>query len=277
MNLYLLINAILLIVMAGGIIVIYQYYHKRLNAEVERAQKSENLKGIFLANISHALRTPLNAIIGFSDVILNDKQGELKREQINEMVTHINKNGQQLLYFVSQLLELSAYEGSMLTFSMIEVNLAELMASYRREILRDVEPEVSVRIRTDLSPHTKATLDTNLMRQLVMHLMQNAAKHTHQGSITLEYGRERNGMEVKVTDTGEGVPEKLMGNLFSMLHNEDSLTLNERASGLGLSICKSILEALHGEIDITSEEGKGTVARVWFPCRMKDMKRRTAQ
>ena len=159
----------------------------------------------------------------------------------------------------------------MLTFSMIEVNLAELMASYRREVLRDTAPNVTVRIRTKLSPHCKATLDTNLMHELIMHLLRNAALHTAMGSITLEYGRERNGMKIIITDTGTGIPEKYMDSIFSMLHNEDSLTLANEATGLGLSICKAIVDALQGTIAINTEKDKGTVVTVWFPCRMKGL------
>lgn len=273
MYIYLAINAIVLIGFAATILGMWYYFNRKLEGEVSRAQKSERLKTVFLANVSHALRTPLNAIIGFSDIMLNGKPGDFSEEQKREMVGQINTNGHQLLYFVSELLELSAYETGMLTFTMIEVNLAELMASYRREALPETKPGVGIGIKTRLSPHCKAALDTNLMHQLVMHLLKNAARHTDKGRITLEYNRERSGMRVIVSDTGPGLPEKYKDNLFSMLHNEDALTLAGEASGLGLSICKSIVDSLHGEIDITSEPGKGTVASVWFPCRMRDMRK----
>lgn len=265
-----LIIIALLIVFLVTFFFIRSRYMRRLNQEVDRAQKSEHLKTVFLANVSHALRTPLNAIIGFSDILIKEGN-ELPKDQLAEISTHINKNGHQLLYFISQLLELSNYEGSIPTFSLIEVNLAELIASYRRETLLETNPNVTIRIRTQLSPHCKGTLDTNLMYQLMMHLLRNAAQHTSKGSITIEYGRERNGLQVSVTDTGDGIPEKYRENLFSMLQNEDSLTLEGQAVGLGLSICKAITDALNGEINITSETGKGTTARIWFPCRMRDM------
>jgi len=246
------------------------YYRKRLAREIARAQKSEHLKSVFLANVSHALRTPLNSIIGFSDLMLQAKKGELNGEQTTEMLTHINKNGHQLLYFISQLLELSNFEGSMLTFSMIEVNLAELMASYRREALRDTNPNVSIRIRTELSQHCKATLDTNLMHQLMMHLLMNAAKHTSQGSITINYGYERKGINVSIVYTGIGQSETLGEDIFAFLQREGSLTLVNEAADLGLSICRAIIEALNGELDMVTEDDKKTIATFWFPCQMRD-------
>jgi len=271
MDLKLLIILTLIFALPICIYFIRRYYLRQLRDEVTRAQKSEQIKSVFLANVSHALRTPLNSIIGFSDVILKEKPGVLKEDQLTEMVTHINNNGHQLLYFISQLLELSSFEGSMLTFTMIEVNLAELMASYRREALRDASPNVSIYIRTTLSPHCKATLDTNLMHQLIMHLLQNAVLHTKEGSITMTYEHERKGMKVTIIDTGDGVPQKLQENIFSILQHEDSLTLANQTSGLGLSICKAIVDALNGEIGLTSEEGKGTTVWIWIPCHMKDM------
>ena len=271
MDLKLLIILALILALPVCIFFVRRYYLRQLRNEVTRAQKSEQIKSVFLANVSHALRTPLNSIIGFSDVILKEKPGVLKEDQLTEMVTHINHNGHQLLYFISQLLELSSFEGSMLTFTMIEVNLAELMASYRREALRDASPNVSIYIRTTLSPHCKATLDTNLMHQLIMHLLQNAVLHTKEGSITMTYEHERKGMKVTIIDTGDGVPQKLQENIFSILQHEDSLTLANQTSGLGLSICKAIVDALNGEIGLSSEEGKGTTVWIWIPCHMKDM------
>ena len=260
----------LLILFLVSLFFLRLYYRKRLRIEVARAQKSEQLKSVFLANVSHALRTPLNSIIGFSDLMLKAQKDELNSEQKKEMLTHINKNGHQLLYFISQLLELSNFEGSMLTFSMIEVNLAELMASYRREALRDTNPNVSIRIRTELSQHCKATLDTNLMHQLMMHLLMNAAKHTSQGSITIVYGYERKGIKVSITYTGIGQSETLGEDIFSFLEKEGSLTLVNEAADLGLSICKAIVDALGGELDMETIEDKKTIATFWFPCQMRD-------
>ena len=261
----------LVVLFAVGLYFVRRGYLRRLNREVKRAQSSERIKTIFLANVSHALRTPLNAIIGFSDILLKEQEkGQVDPEQLKEAATHINQNGHQLLFFIQQLLELSNFESSVLTFSLIEVNLAELMASYRREAMHETNPNVSVLVRSSLSPHCKATLDTNLMHQLMMHLLRNSAHFTKEGSITINYEYERKGMRVTITDTGEGIPQEYLDNAFSLLHAEDSLTLENRATELGLSICKAIIDGMGGEISLSAEPGKGTTATVWFPCRMRD-------
>lgn len=268
----LIIIIALIVLFCIGLYFVRRGYLRRLSREVKRAQNSERIKSIFLANVSHALRTPLNAIIGFSEIILKEQEkGEITPEQLKEAATHINKNGHQLLFFIQQLLELSNFESSVLTFSLIEVNLAELMASYRREALHETKPGVSVMVRSSLSPHCKGTLDTNLMHQLMMHLLRNAAHYTKEGTITINYEYERKGMRVTITDTGDGIPKEYLENIFSLLHLEDALTLDNRASELGLSICKAITDSLGGEISLNSELGKGTTATVWFPCRMRDM------
>ena len=268
----LIIILALVVLFAVGLYFVRRGYLRKLNREVKRAQSSERIKTIFLANVSHALRTPLNAIIGFSDILMKEQEkGQVDPEQLKEAATHINQNGHQLLFFIQQLLELSNFESSVLTFSLIEVNLAELMASYRREAMHETNPNVSVLVRSSLSPHCKATLDTNLMHQLMMHLLRNSAHFTKEGSITINYEYERKGMRVTITDTGEGIPQEYLDNAFSLLHAEDSLTLENRATELGLSICKAIIDGMGGEISLTSEPGKGTTATVWFPCRMRDM------
>ena len=262
----------LVVLFAVGLYFVRRGYLRRLNREVKRAQSSERIKTIFLANVSHALRTPLNAIIGFSDILMKEQEkGKVDPEQLKEAATHINQNGHQLLFFIQQLLELSNFESSVLTFSLIEVNLAELMASYRREAMHETNPNVSVLVRSSLSPHCKATLDTNLMHQLMMHLLRNSAHFTKEGSITINYEYERKGMRVTITDTGEGIPQEYLDNAFSLLHAEDSLTLENRATELGLSICKAIIDGMGGEISLSAEPGKGSTATVWFPCRMRDM------
>lgn len=247
------------------------YYHQRLRNEISRAQRSERIKTVFMANVSHALRTPLNAIISDSQKVIDHEENDPKA--MYDMMSKINENGKQLMYFISQLLELSSFESSMATFTMIEVNLAELMASYRREAQRDVTTNVSVAVRSTLSPHCKGTVDTNLMYQLMTHLLHNALAHTKEGTITIDYEYENKGLKIAVIDTGDGQTQDLESNFSSLIETGDSLALFNQRSGLGLSICKSIVEGLRGEIHLESAPGKGTTVTVWIPCKMRDMKK----
>ena len=273
MDIWQIIVVFLLLVIVVGFCVLRNYYRLLLRKEVDRARRSEHLKTVFLANVSHALRNPINNIISKSNDLLTTGVENTKPNQLTDSLAQINKDGNQLMYFISQLLELSNFESGLQTFTLIEVNLAELMASYRREAQRDVAPNVAVYVRSKLSPHCKGTLDTNLMYQLMMHLLQNAIRHTTEGSISIVYEAERDGLQVSITDTGDGVPQKFHGNISNVLQGDESLNMFNKNSGLGLSICKAIVDGMNGEISLKSEEGKGTTVTVYFPCRLRDKKK----
>ena len=270
MTLLILIIILLLIGFGISLYFIYRYYEQRLKREIFRAQKSEQLKSVFLDNATHTLHTPLDAIIGYSNLILEENDKDMNSAQVKEMAKHIKNHTEQLLGFVKQLSDLSSFEGGMPFFTLIQVNLAELMASYRREALTFTKPEVIVRVKTDLSPHCKATLDTNFMHQLMMHLLKNAAKHTTHGEIIIKYGNERKGLKVTITYMGNGQAEMVSEDIFSLLQKEDALTLTNETSDLGLPISKTIVEALGGELEIESDNGFKTIASFWYPCRMVD-------
>ena len=265
-----IIFILILVLFAICLFLVQHYYQVRLRNEIGRAQRSERIKTVFMANVSHALRTPLNAIITDSQKLLDTEETNPKK--LNAAMTTINQNGKQLLYFISQLLELSSFDSSMATFTLIEVNLAELMASYRREAQRDAGANVHVVVRSPLSPHTKGTLDTNLMYQLMTHLLHNALAHTQEGTITIEYDQDDKGLRIEVIDTGDGADQDFKSGL-STLKSGGELALFNQRSGLGLSICKAIVEGLHGTIDLKSEKGKGTHVTVWIPCKMRDTKK----
>ena len=262
---------LVLVLFAICLFLVQHYYHVRLRNEIGRAQRSERIKTVFMANVSHALRTPLNAIITDSQKLLDTEETNPKK--LNAAMTTINQNGKQLLYFISQLLELSSFDSNMATFTLIEVNLAELIASYRREAQRDAGAEVTVVVRSPLSPHAKGMVDTNLMYQLMTHLLHNALAHTQEGTVTIDYDYADNGLKIEVIDTGDGEPQDFKSNFSTLIQGNDSLALFNQRSGLGLSICKSIVEGLHGTIDLKSEKGKGTHVTVWIPCKMRDMKK----
>ena len=266
-----IIFILILVLFAICLFLVQHYYQVRLRNEIGRAQRSERIKTVFMANVSHALRTPLNAIITDSQKLLDNEESDPKK--LKAMMTTINQNGKQLLYFISQLLELSSFDSNMATFTLIEVNLAELIASYRREAQRDAGANVQVVVRSPLSPHAKGMVDTNLMYQLMTHLLHNALAHTQEGTITIDYDYADNGLKIEVIDTGDGEPQDFKSNFSTLIQGNDSLALFNQRSGLGLSICKSIVEGLHGTIDLKSEKGKGTHVTVWIPCKMRDMKK----
>ena len=266
-----LIVIILLIAFGICLLLVRRRYTKQLDAALKRAQKSEQLKSVFVENISRTLRSPLNAISGFCNMILDEKDEKLQPARVRELVTKISDNSKDLTDFVAQLHEMSKFEGITPSFTFIEVNLTELMASYRREALNYTKPDVSVRVTTDLSPHCRAILDTNLMHQLMMHLLTNAANHVTHGDIFIRYGCERRGLKVSVSYTGMGQAELVDTDIYSFLQKDDALKDSAKSSMLGLAICRAIVDMFGGEFFMDAENDKKTVANFWFPCVMKDI------
>lgn len=271
MGITILIIVLLLIAFCICLFFVRSHYIKLLDVAVKRAQKSDQIKSVFIDNISRTLRSPLNAINGYCDMILENKDGKLQLEQTKEAVVNISKYSKEMIDFVKQLNEFSKFEGITPSFTFIEVNLTELMASYRREAMNYTKPDVAVRVTTELSPHCRAILDTNLMHQLMMHLLKNAANDIVMGDIFIRYHCERRGLKVSVAYTGMGQTELVGGDIFSFLQKDEALKDFGKSSMFGIAICRAIVDMLGGEFYLDSGTDKKTVATFWFPCTMKDV------
>ena len=265
----LVVIIILLIAFGICLVLVRRHYTKLLDVANKRAQKSQQLKSVFIDNISRTLRSPLQVIEGFCNMILDEKDENMQPAQVRESMLNISSHAQELIDFVAQLHEMSKFEGITPSFTFIEVNLSELMASYRREAMNYTKPDVSVRVTTDLSPHCKAILDTNLMHQLMMHLLTNAAAHVTRGDILVKYGAERNGLKITINFIGIGQSELVGVDIYSLLQEENALKDSVMSSALGLAISKAIVEMFGGEFYMDSDNDK-TLASVWFPCQLKD-------
>ena len=246
-------------------IAIQRKHQRELQREMERAQQSDRMKTIFLGNISHALRTPLNAIIGFSQVAMDDKEGKLSLEEHQQMAEQVNENGKQLLYFIDELLQLSDFEGKELTFDRADINLRETMEDFAELTRRKVQPGVKVVVDA-CEGHVDA--DPNLMRLVTMHALYNAAHYTKEGTITLRCYPEGKGLRIDVKDTGSGLPEELKENIFAML-SERTAYVRKDVPGLGLTICKAVINRVGGRIGAESPPEGGTLLWHWIPRKVK--------
>ena len=271
MNLTVLISVILVIAAGVGMFIVHRRDARKMDLALKRAQKSEQLKSVFIDNISRTLRVPLTAINGYCDMLLEEDGENKLSAQTKELVNNISKDTKELAEYVDQLHEMSKFEGITPSFTFIEVNLIELMASYKREAMNFTKPDVAVRVTTELSPHCRAILDTNLMHQLMMHLLKNAANHVVQGDIFIRYACERRGLKVSIAYTGMGQSELVGEDIYSFLQKDDALKDAGNTSLLGIAICRAIVDMFGGEFYLDSGADKKTVASFWFPCTMKDI------
>jgi signal transduction histidine kinase len=260
-----ILSIVFLIAFGVCVLLMRRHYMRLVDRAMKRAQKSGHLKSVFIDNISSTLRKPLNAISDFSDKLLDEKD-----EKVRELATSISTHAKELVDYVEQLHEMSKFEGITPSFTFIEVNLTELMASYRREALNYTKPEVAIRVSTDLSPHCRAILDTNLMHQLMMHLLANAAYHVTQGNIFINYNCERRGLKVAIKYAGMNQVDLVGADINLFLEKKEALKNSGTSTLFGIAISKAIVDMLGGEFFMETENEKKTVVSFWFPCEMKD-------
>jgi signal transduction histidine kinase/DNA-binding response OmpR family regulator len=235
---------------------------------VEEMREIDRLKSQFLANMSHELRTPLNSIIGFSRVILKGIDGPINELQQQDL-SAIYNSGQHLLGLINDVLDLSKIEAGKMELAFEpDVNLADLTNSVMSTVVglvKDKPVELQREVAEDL-PLVRA--DPLKIRQVLINLLSNAAKFTDEGSIRVQASVERRAdggeeVVVSVIDTGSGIAKADQEKLFRPFSQVDgSLTRKTGGSGLGLSICKHLIEMHGGRIGLESEPGEG--ARFFF-------------
>ena len=238
---------------------------KKIFHEMRRAQQSEELKDIFLNNLSHSLRTPLNAIIGFSDLLMSMPKNDISEEEHHHLLGLINNNGLQLLHLINELLSLSDIEGNNQLFERKVTDIDAEMTAYATETRMQLNEGVELEVVEPVDG-MRAMVDPKLLRVVMMHLLENACQHTTEGKITLSYYKKEGGFYVEVKDTGSGLPEKLKDNIFALLSDKNTY-VQEDTPGLGLSICKAIIDKCKGKIGArdNEEDGHGTIVWFWTP------------
>ncbi len=222
----------------------------------EQAEESNRLKSVFLANMSHEIRTPLNAIVGFSRLLVTaDDPGEKE-----EYIQIIENNSDLLLQLISDILDLSKIETGTMEFVEAPVDVNEILKEITHAMtLRAAPKGVAVEFKDCLSRCCILT-DRNRLHQVMTNLMTNALKFTDAGAITIGYALQPDNMlRFYVSDTGCGIPEDKQKDIFTRF-----VKLNRfvQGTGLGLPICKTIVERMGGEIGVESEVGNG--ATFWF-------------
>lgn len=223
-----------------------------------KAEEANTLKSSFLANISHEIRTPLNAIVGFSSLLVSAERGISEEKQ--EYINIIENNNTLLLQLISDVLDLSKIEAGTMEFDYAPVDVHGLF----------IELEDTFRLRNKKSGicicyHRRTTecvvkADRNRLVQVMMNLMNNAVKFTGEGSIEFGFDvREDGFLHFYVTDTGCGIPEERLEEIFGNFVKLNSFV---QGTGLGLTICRAIVERMGGKIGAVSRLGQGST--FWF-------------
>jgi signal transduction histidine kinase len=223
--------------------------------------ESEKLKSAFIANMSHEIRTPMNAVIGFSNLLtLNDSTPETTFEYIKI----INSNAKTLLQLIDDIIDLSRIEAGKLMIKKTECDintlLDELFLVYNEKIKRENSNIVLMLNKQFKTQKLIVYTDRLRVNQVLINLLDNATKFTSEGIIEFGYAiKDESTVQFFVTDTGIGIEAENQKIIFErFLKIEDNPKKLYRGVGLGLSICKSIISDLQGEIWVESAMGKGS-------------------
>lgn len=225
----------------------------------DKAEASDRLKSAFLANMSHEIRTPLNAIVGFSS-LLTSTENAAEKELYNSLIGHNNK---LLLNLINDVIDLSKIESGYLELRPDWVNLTELLdesvAEYAHQVPSGVE------LLTNYPAHDSLVeLDKLRIKQILSNFLSNALKNTTTGHVEVFYEVDHQSVRIGVKDTGRGIPQNMLEKIFERFEKLDSFA---QGAGLGLPICKLIVEKMNGWILVDSQLGIGTTFIIELPCR----------
>ena len=234
---------------------------KEYEEKAQKAEKASKMKSLFLANMSHEIRTPLNAIEGFSRVLVETDSQE-DRMKFYEI---IESNNNRLQSLVNEILDLSRVESGEIVMKKTSIDLNELFAGIKNIFKFRCPDSVQLVWKKPLMTVTFNT-DANRLTQVFTNLISNALKHTPMGSITYGYQILDEGARIEffVKDTGSGIAKEDLNHIFETYVSRDAET-NKNGYGLGLPLCKIIVEKMGGTISVQSEQGVGSTFRFNMP------------
>lgn len=249
----------------------YQGYelHKS-NIEIER---NSHLKSDFLANMSHEIRTPMNAVMGMVDLALREEMSDPAREYISQ----IKQSAKNLLVIINDILDFSKIESGKMDIIDVAyepLSIVNDLGSIAKSKIGSKEIEFTMNVVPDM-PQTLYG-DNVRIHQILLNLITNAVKFTQRGEVHLDFRCERESddvviMKAAITDTGIGIKQDDFKKLFNSFQQVDSKrNRNIEGTGLGLVICKQLLELMGGNITVESEYGKGSTFSFTVPQKIVD-------
>ena len=215
---------------------------KELEAARIKAEESDRLKSAFLANMSHEIRTPLNAI---------DAECTNEKEQYAEI---IERNSEILLNLFNDILDLSSLEADSLSFNIRPIKLIDICLQLEQQFCYKVKNGTKL-ILDDVDTELYVSGDWNRIIQIISNLLSNAAKFTPKGEIHFGYREKEDFVEFYVKDSGIGIPAERVATIFQRFGKINDFV---QGTGLGLTLCRMLVEKMGGRIWLRSQEGKGS-------------------
>ncbi|THB67139.1 MAG: PAS domain S-box protein, partial [Spirochaetaceae bacterium] len=243
-----------------------KHYEQAIRASQEAAERANRAKTEFLSSMSHELRTPLNSILGYEQLL--ERDATIQGKQL-EYIREIADAGNHLLVLISDILDMARIESGRVELSIEDIRCCTLL----QECVRLMQPKAQ-EARIEIACHCDSTLtvsaDRIRLKQILLNLLSNAIKYNHDGgSIIIKVSEEPGTINFSVEDSGQGIPEHRMKDLFTPFNRLGREAGSIQGTGIGLAFCKKLTEMMNGTISASSEPGKGSCFYLKLPAATK--------
>lgn len=240
--------------------------NEKLKKAYDELKMIETMKHEFISNLSHELRTPLNSIQGYSELLLEQKLGNLNPKQKRSLKA-VSNNSKRLGTLIDSLLYMGSVLAGKLDYHFDPVQMENIIDNAMHNYFFEAQKK-NIEIKKEIAGKLPVIYgDVHFLPQLLYKLIDNSIKFTPEGGkITINGLKEDGGIHIEITDTGIGIPAENIDDIFKSFYQVDgSSTRRYGGNGLGLYIAKKIIEAHNGDISIQTQEGKGTVVHIFLP------------
>ncbi|MBO4718663.1 MAG: transporter substrate-binding domain-containing protein [Prevotella sp.] len=236
-----------------------------LEQETIKAQEVETLKNTFLRNMSYEIRTPLNSVVGFAELF----ETEHAPEDEAIFITQIKESASTLLKLINNILYLSRLDARMIEIKPKPVDFATVFETRcQTGWFNYQKPGVTYSVDNPYN-HLVVEIDDQIIGTVIDQIIANAVQHTTSGLVRARYDYTGDHLVIAFQDTGDGIPESMLDRIFDRFMSTDG-----HRTGLGLSICREIINQMDGKITIKSQEGEGTIVWVSIPCKLIEIDRK---
>jgi PAS domain S-box-containing protein len=243
----------------------------KVQEDMKIAQAESQSKSEFLANISHDLRTPLNGILGYTQILIKDKNLDKK---YHEQIKVIHKSGEHLLLLINDILDLSKIDAGKMKLQIADFYFRDFLQRIV-DICQVLANKKSIQLQYHVSKDSPVCVkgDEKRLRQVLLNLINNAIKYTPKGQVTFEILRVNNLIRFLVKDTGVGIPNNKLQSIFEPFHQLDNQPRQSEGTGLGLAISRRIIQLMNSDIFVSSRLKEGS--SFWFDIDLPEVFTRT--
>lgn len=259
--------AVVITFLFSAVIPFLAFAHKNIISEKDEAKKDNQNKSAFLANMSHEIRTPMNAMVGFTELLEDEN---IKKDEQEAYIRIIRQNSELLLRLINNILDLSKLDARLVEANPSKFCISSLLVQVYNAHITQAK-KAGIFLEPDLPGDLENAVietDRTLLFQVFSNLITNALKVTYEGEVRFGIRQKNERLSFFVFDTGPGIPrnkQHVIFERFSQLSDHHLKNMNTDGVGLGLSICKAIVDLLGGDIRLHSEVNKGSTFIFSFP------------